>query len=439
MFEEIYNGTARQRFANIGMSWVRLYIGWRYIESSNSNPPSYNWASVDDLVRQAQAAGLQPYFTVQDPPDWAASIPCGPIDKVPPSRFAAFMTALAQRYDGDGYNDFPELRQPVRYYELWNEPDYDRSPAPGGCWGGDVNQNGTPDPEEYATMLQAVYPAVKAAAPQVQLVFGSIAYDTFTGSHFNMTFTDQVLGALSRDPAAATHNFYFDVMAFHQYDAFRRNWDGTLPYYQGLLGKASAVDNLLTRYGLQKPLIVSEAGLQIGNNPGSATAEDLEAQARHLARVFTQSKAAEFPVVIWYTAIDRPDELRYGLFGTSFNDQRPAFTAAQVAIRQLQGMNFDQQLDTDITGDPRIQAFRFIVPGGQRRLVVWADNGQRIKDTQEVDLSMTVTANTLGVSGAAWTGRVRVTNQYGISQIYGSGGTQVIIPINRAVVYLEVA
>jgi hypothetical protein len=36
--------------------------------------------------------------------------------------YTEFLKKLVERYDGDGVNDMPELKYPVKYWEIMNEP-----------------------------------------------------------------------------------------------------------------------------------------------------------------------------------------------------------------------------------------------------------------------------------------------------------------------------
>src|SRR5690606_37440919 len=116
----------------------------------------------------------------------------------------------------------------VKHWELYNEPDAGSGPE-GGGWGFNANR--------YAQMLQAVYPAVKAADSEAQIVFGGLAYDNFvTGPGtgiFVRDFLDKVLDAGGGD--------YFDVINFHYYpfNNYRRNW--TESQSSGLIGKAREI------------------------------------------------------------------------------------------------------------------------------------------------------------------------------------------------------
>ena len=79
----------------------------------------------------------------------------------------------------------------ARYWEIYNEPDN------GDEWraihGGYSYFGGRG--HEYAALLEALYPVIKAANRNAQVVFGGIAADNY-GSGFDPDFMDEVLGVL---------------------------------------------------------------------------------------------------------------------------------------------------------------------------------------------------------------------------------------------------
>ena len=159
MYESLNSPSARLDLAQqAGVSWIRWQLNWPEIEPSNTTPARFNWTSTDAALTAAARAGSRVILTMHANPSWAATYPEGRIDKVPLSEFAEFMSAAVERYDGDGLNDAPNM--PVaEHFEFYNEPD---------CglprWG----DNGA----EYAQMLCAVAPAMKAANPEREASHG---------------------------------------------------------------------------------------------------------------------------------------------------------------------------------------------------------------------------------------------------------------------------
>jgi hypothetical protein len=228
-----------------GASWVRLGISWSAVEPENTTPANYSWSHTDTVAKLASEQCWPVIFMLSGNPGWASTLPEGPLDKTSLDELEEFMGALAERYDGDGIDDAPGSPI-VLYFEMYNEPDAGASGA-NERWGlyGDL----------YASMLKAVYPAVKQANPKAQVVFGGIAFDFFTDSPqpgpFVRHFFDDVL-----DSGGGA---YFDVMNYHFYPLFGWNWTKQYPKDgPGLVEKAEAVRAVMRKYNVDKPLIITE-------------------------------------------------------------------------------------------------------------------------------------------------------------------------------------
>ncbi|MFQ6135632.1 MAG: hypothetical protein ACE5PM_00425 [Candidatus Hydrothermarchaeales archaeon] len=74
-----------------------------------------------------------------------------------------FVIGIVERYDGDGVDDMPGLKYPVKYWEVINEPAMKEL----------VFFYGTP--EEYFDVLRATYEAVKEADSEARVLNGGIA------------------------------------------------------------------------------------------------------------------------------------------------------------------------------------------------------------------------------------------------------------------------
>ena len=72
--------------------------------------------------------------------------------------FSIFVKNLVERYDGDGVNDMPGLKNPVKYWQIENEPDI-----------------ATRDWKGYAKLVEAAGKAVKDACFDCKVVMGGMA------------------------------------------------------------------------------------------------------------------------------------------------------------------------------------------------------------------------------------------------------------------------
>ncbi len=199
------------QLAAAGLEWVRIDIGWSgYEPEAPGTIDPYYQGRVDAAVDEARARGLKVLLTAWLTPAWANG---GIGERHPPTDpadYARFLTWAADHYRGR-----------VEAWEIWNEPNLTE------FWQGSV--------EEYASLLRAAYPAVKAGDPDAEVVLGGPAYND----------TD-FLGALYDLGVQGS----FDVMATHPYQGFadappETPDDGT----RGTLTHIGAVRDLMEAHG----------------------------------------------------------------------------------------------------------------------------------------------------------------------------------------------
>ena len=327
-------------YLSSGASWIRNSVDWATVEPANTTPENYKWATVDTFVGMAAADCAAMVLTLGANPTWASSNWEGPIDRVDKSEFVQFVSALVERYDGDGVQDAPNGAK-VFYFEIYNEPDAGVS-GPEERWGlhGDA----------YADLLKVLYPAVKAANPSAQVVIGGLAYDFFTDQDpitpaNNGPFVRKFLEDVLKNGGGA----YFDVMNFHFYPLFGSNWTSKFPKDgPGLADKANVIQALLTKYGVTKPIIVTETGWH--NNQTLPHGSDT-LQVRMLQQLYTQSIAAGLSMVAWWPLGDPGGAYLYnsGLLAAP-TQRKPAYTAYYVMARELGTARFvaEQNFGVDI-------------------------------------------------------------------------------------------
>ncbi len=349
-----------------GAEWVRVPIAWSDLEPTNRAPAQFNWGSADQAVNAATEDCMALIITLRTAPDWAATFPESRIDKAPLAEFAQFVTAVVERYDGDGLSDAPGSPI-VTYWEIYNEPDSSVNTIDYEGWG----EYGA----EYAQMLAAVYPAVKAANPNASVLMGGLAYDNFydKGGNFIRSFLDDVL--------KAGGGAYFDVMNIHAYPLFGPDWIKAIDptcvatnscYGPGLLEKVAYVRNKLAGYKLTKPMMVTESGWHSDNAPDQPSSP--EYHARYVFELFTESKAADVRNMIYFALADSGNyPYANGLITSDTPPVRkPAFTAYQVAEDWLADAQFKRSLPPSELKAPEMDAYEFYHPTrGHTFYIAW--------------------------------------------------------------------
>jgi len=174
----------------MGAPWIVEYFPWAYIEPRRGQ---YNWNHTDEVIQHANRQGLTVIARLGYVPEWARPKETTPL-YLGEERFADFGSFAAEfvaRYAGQ-----------VEYVILWNEPNLALE------WGYEAV-----DPAKYVEMLRVVYPMIKAANPQVQVLAGALAPTLAPpGSEWGMNDLDYLQRMY--DGGAAD---YFDILAIHAY------------------------------------------------------------------------------------------------------------------------------------------------------------------------------------------------------------------------------
>lgn len=153
---------------------------------------------------------------------------CNPYDW---TAYTDWVEAMVERYDGDGQGDMPNLEQPVKYWEVFNEPDLQGMPGEPFSLTFYVE-----DPADYAELLKKTYQTIKSADPESKVLIAGAA-----GGHEFLDFYRELFA-----DAEVQNNF--DIGNVHcisndDYESFNVE-----PYLE-----------MLDEFGINKPVWVTEA------------------------------------------------------------------------------------------------------------------------------------------------------------------------------------
>lgn len=363
-----------------GANWVRRNaLFWSQVEPS---PGERRWNALVNLEAElvnASEAGLQTILIVRSTPRWAQKIAweyCGPIAPDAIDAFAQFMFELVERYSAPPYN--------VMYWELGNEPDVEAKFVKGneiyGCWG-DENEPYYGG-EYYAEVLRKVYPKVKEANPDAQLLVGGLLLECDPRNPPLNQGSDQ-----KKDCSPA--NFlegilrkggsdYFDGISFHGYDYYwgtegdyrNPNWHSTAEDNGPvLIVKTAFIREVLAKYGVSgKYLMNTESGILCGSTgqEGFCKTDDFRnTKAYYVAQSNAAALANGLVANIWYSI--------YGwrASGLALSSTTPttALTAFQVSSMMLEGSMFKRNL----VEFPGILGYEFS-KNGKPLWVLWASD-----------------------------------------------------------------
>ena len=206
--EDAYNGTPEYRQAALagqkaaGFGLVRQVFDWNRLEPE---PGVYDLSSTDALVLDAARQGLQVMPVLFGETTATSSRPRGNRSRgtFPPrnaATFAGFAAAIALRYGPSGtlWTDNPTARrQPVRTYQIWNEPNLPRFWLP------------RPNAAAYVRMLAAARSALRVVDSRAQIVTAGLP-----ASRQGVKL-ETYLSAMYR----AGGRRHFDALALHPYSA----------------------------------------------------------------------------------------------------------------------------------------------------------------------------------------------------------------------------
>jgi hypothetical protein len=291
--------------AQAGTVWTRNGFIWNAIEPS---PGDRNWnPALEQGLIHADSLGVEPIMLIEGTPGWALKpgFNCGAVAEKQFPALAQFAYDLVKRYSLPPYN--------VRYWELWNEPD-----AAGilGCWG-DPSDTEYYGGYYYGQMLQVVYPRIKEADPQAQVLVGGLLLDCDPNNppEGRTCLESKFLNGILASGAGPS----FDGVSFHAYDFYtgkgtygNGNWNS----YSNTTGPVSIaktryINSLLASYGYgQKYLMNTETAVFWGPNvtdlPCGAPEEiitDIEVtKVYYIIHSYAVALAEGWKANVWYSA-----------------------------------------------------------------------------------------------------------------------------------------
>ncbi len=339
-------------------------VTWSVVEPTEG---AREWAALADLdaeLANALANGLEPIVMVYSTPTWAQAITgysCGPIQAAKLTAFGNFMFDLVDRY-----------KDRVKYWEIYNEPDIDHtlvSPDSGfGCWGdsADTYYGGG----EYGAMLQAIYPRIKQADPQAQVLVGGLLLDCDPGRVCPVSPAPRFLEGILVSGAGSS----FDGVAFHAYDYYtgvlggyeNANWASSSTTTGPVLAaKADFIKNVLGAYGAgNKYLLATEVALVCSSD---CTTDFENTKAYYIAQVYGSAYSRGVRAAMWYATLAswKSSDILFANL-----TPRPGYYAFQFGSAKLDGVKFWRNL----TPTPGVTGFEFSLPD-RRIWLVWSLDG----------------------------------------------------------------
>ncbi|HEC31453.1 MAG TPA: hypothetical protein ENI41_03070 [Deltaproteobacteria bacterium] len=169
-----------EEMEELNVYWQRPHAGPFIWDEIEPEPGQFDWVYADEVVKESQNHDINILATLWPFAEWDQSschqkLPAEKTEdfgklgeyRQKPCNMQAyknFVKKVVERYDGDGFEDMPELKYPIKYWEVSNEPSMQEDL---------VFFKGTP--EDYFEILKTTYQAVKEADPDAKVVQGGMA------------------------------------------------------------------------------------------------------------------------------------------------------------------------------------------------------------------------------------------------------------------------
>jgi hypothetical protein len=385
------NGYAHAYHVGVNMTREGVYAFWPLVQpdlkSSLYNFQMYDlqWFSVPSNISILGNISAQPSMR-----DYGRFVPGTWIPIDIPS-YKEFVKAVVERYDGDGIDDMPGLMNPIRYWQVGNEPNLShqlRSPR-----------------SDYATYQKITYEAIKEANPDAFVLMAGVA--GFPDSYMRGfdTFYPAVLQELNGQ--------YIDGFDFHWYG----NAFGEYQFVDTMTGQnvLKEIRKTLVDAGFSEtlPIWITEMGTYAGvlHDPLDwNTYQTEEQQATDLVKRCFYSWANGIEQVLMAFGFMEGFRHDAGYFdhtvfiydGEGFFDQglgvkKLGYFTMKLLTQEFQGLKPSQVIL--IQSDDNISLYKWNAPDGKPTYILWRnDNPGILAPAMEVTLKNTVFANAQSVT-----------------------------------------
>jgi hypothetical protein len=239
---------------------------------------------------------MEPILSLQDAPRWAERGGGGAAgtNNPDPSAYGDFASATASRYSGS-YGGLPR----VRYFQAWNEPNFDGFFSP-------------PSPDLYRGIVNAMANSVKSVHADNLVVAGSLASFAKPGHSIGpMDFMRQLLcmSGGARPTSVCNQSIRFDIWSVHPYtvgNAFHKAAGsggvsmGDLPAMNTLLRAAARAGQI--RSNGPVAFWITEFGWD--SNPSDPQGTPMGQLMRQVPEALYQAWRSGVSLLTWYNLVD---------------------------------------------------------------------------------------------------------------------------------------
>lgn len=213
--------------ASAGIKWARFTnVRWDYFEPKApiNGRHSYRWDLLDSSLRKVQSEGFNIKCVLGSTSPWAVGtkVNFGAKMSGPPKPqflddYGEWIFNIVERYDGDGVQDMPGLRYPVKHWQIDSE-----------IWSN--SWSGTPG--DYISLLKTAYIAAKTADNKAKIhVANFLSFDPNILIDKNVRRQEKAQTKKARRKLSRGSSFinqcldnhrYFDIIGFHANDNYKK-------------------------------------------------------------------------------------------------------------------------------------------------------------------------------------------------------------------------
>lgn len=217
---------------DIGAKWIRLNsdIYWSMVQPTREHVDNnqYDWSFFDILIGHVPS-GVNILGTISIGKERTKKATWEFINKDVERKYLEFVKKVVDRYDGDGINDMPGLKNPIKYWQIENEPAIYYGPKF--------------DWEGFSHLVEVTYKAIKEKDLKAGIALGGLAGGNAvnnTNDPYYLIFLKQLedfyFPLLKNLRAKKVHIDIFDI---HYYsgnlrwpaDKWEDNWKGMKDIY----------------------------------------------------------------------------------------------------------------------------------------------------------------------------------------------------------------
>ncbi len=360
------------------IGWTRpgLYAFWHLVQVSLDNP-IYDFRSLDDSylgVPQSMSiiANIAPndstFSSWTEPNSWM------PVDE---TAYANFVSAVVERYDGDGVDDADGLIIPIKYWQVANEPGLPKFYR-----------------EDYDKLLSITYNAIKSACSSCKVIIGGVSGDPYGYVNIYETYYEPILKKLTEKD--------FDMLDVHWYG----NAKGDYKLRDSQTGEdvVNIIRNSLSNLGFLKntQFIITEMGSYSGTPTDTMYTLQTERQqaADYVKRIITAaSHGFENVLLAWGLMEGLYNDDGYydhtGLIYDGLGSNDLGLGVKKLSFYALQNINtifsgIDMSSVQPVTGSPlpeAIKAYTMNVDGKTVYIVWWDDYLETNRTTRTITLT----------------------------------------------------